>query len=306
MAYLNPIAALGLDPTQNDARPNKEWLKREKKRLLAEFELNQDPLIELNGQSVDRSAVLKLFDALEKDQQWAWHLKVFQHAHLLRFLEESHLDLFFSGDIVRIQEEPKEFQAFIAPHFAESFNKRLFHAFRQKDEEEIELMCTHPLPIPNTHHAACYKDTYRLLHRRIVEIETHTNQILEGEKPKGDVQDWCDEILISTLNLLPDYFSGIRDRYGLALEELAIAVHNVHKRSSLGILIIRQGLKLSVSEQTRQRLQHILDQLLAIAPENDLWEAVTGSSSNKKKNYGPWLIGAGVLAVAWALFKLLT
>ncbi len=306
MSYLNPLSALGLRPDQLRQAPDKEWLKKEKKRLLAEFELNQDSVIELKGQTIDRTTVLKLFESLEQNDQWDWHLRVFQQPKLLAFLEESSLALFYSGDITLLQAEPDGFRAFIAPHFAAAFNERLFHAFRQKDEEEIQIMVTHLLPIPSTHHAACFKDTYRHLHSKIVEIEAHTQQILDGATPKTEVQDWIDEMLISILNLLPEYFQGIRDRYAVALEELAIAVHNIHQRASLGIIVIRQGLKLTLMEATRQRLQHILDQLLAIAPENDLWEAITGGGGDKKKQYGPWLIGAGVLAIAWAIYSLVS
>ncbi|MEL7342006.1 MAG: hypothetical protein AAGM67_16105, partial [Bacteroidota bacterium] len=177
--------------------------------------------------------------------------------------------------------------------------------YRQKDKEEVEAMSLHPLPIPSTHFAACYKDTYRSLHRQIKEIEALTEKIeSEQARPGGEVQEWCDEILIDVLNHLPDYFEGMRDRYGLALEELAIAVYNVHKRVELAVLILRQGMKLAVSEQTKQRLQHVLDQLAPMANEGSVFEAINMSPQEQKK-YGPILIGAGVVAVLWALFKLL-
>ncbi|MEL7531547.1 MAG: hypothetical protein AAFN10_09580 [Bacteroidota bacterium] len=305
MAYLNPITLLNLDLAGAEEQPASEWLKREKKRLLAEFELQDSPVITINEREIDRATVLKLFSSLEDHSEWQNHRLVAERPALQAFLEEASLDLFYSGDINLLQATTDEFRTFIAPHFATSYNKRLLHAFRQIDKEEIEIMSVQPLPIPTTHLAACYKDTYRNLHRRVSEIEA-LSQKVESEKaqPGGEVQEWCDEILIDVLNQLPAYFEGMRDRYGLALEELAIAIHNTHKRIELSILILRQGLKLKVSEQTRQRLQHVLDQLLLMAPEASIFETIS-VSPEQKKAYGPILIGAGVVAVIWALFKLL-
>ncbi|MFK7924296.1 MAG: hypothetical protein AB8H47_20230 [Bacteroidia bacterium] len=305
MAYLNPISLLNLDLAGVENQPASEWLKREKKRLLAAFELQDSPVIKINEREVDRATVLKLFSSLEDQTVWQYHRLVAERPALQAFLEEASLDLFYSGDVHSLQATAEDFQAFIAPHFAISYNKRLLHAFRQTDKEEIEILSVQPLPIPSTHLAACYKDTYRNLHRRVSEIEA-LSQKVEAEKaqPGGEIQEWCDEILIDVLNQLPAYFEGMRDRYGLALEELAIAVHNTHKRIELSILILRQGLKLQLSEQSQQRLQHVLDQLLLMAPEASILESIDFSPEQKKK-YGPILIGAGVFAVIWALFKLL-
>lgn len=304
MAYLNPISLLNLDLAGVENQPASEWLKREKKRLLAEFELQDSPVIRINDREIDRATVLKLFSSLEDQSVWGHHRLVAERPTLQAFLEVASLDLFYSGDVHLLQTTPEEFQVFIAPHFASSYNKRLLHAFRQLDKEEVEILSVLPLPIPNTHLATCYKDTYRNLHRRVSEIEALSQKVdTEKAQPGGEIQEWCDEILIDVLNQLPAYFEGTRDRYGLALEELAIAIHNTHKRIELSILILRQGLKLQMSEQTSQRLQHILDQLLLMAPEASILESIDLSPEQKKK-YGPILIGAGVFAVIWALFKL--
>lgn len=305
MAYLNPISLLNLDLSGATDQPASEWLKREKKRLLAEFELQASPVITINDKEIDRATVLKLFGSLEDGKVWEFHRLVAERPTLQAFLEEASLDLFYSGDINLLQATSEDFQSFIAPHFASSYNKRLLHAFRQIDKEEIEIMSVPPMPIPSTHFAACYKDTYRSLHRKVNDIEALSAKI-ESEKaqPGGEIQEWCDEILIDVLNQLPDYFDGMKDRYGLALEELAIAVHNTHKRIELSILILRQGLKLEVSEQTQQRLKHVLDQLLLMAPEASIFENIN-VTPEQKKAYGPILIGAGVVAVIWALFRLL-
>ena len=301
MKYLNPITALGLDAEQME---NKEELKKEKKRLLAEFELADSSVIRLNGRSMDKASVIQLFETLEDENQRKWQLQIFENQTLLSFLEDASLELYYQGDVNLLSALPEDLLEYIAPYFAESFNQRLYHAFRQKDWEEIEILSTPPLPIPATFHAACFQDTYRHIHRQLAEIGQLSERIEKGEKPGPRIQEVVDEMLIDSMNQLPAYFSGSRDSYSMVLEDLAIAVHNTHKRVELGILIIRQGLKLDISEQNRQRLQHILDQLLELSPGEKILEAVIGSG--KKKNpIRPWLIGAGVVALAWALLNLL-
>ncbi|MEZ4827711.1 MAG: hypothetical protein R3C61_15725 [Bacteroidia bacterium] len=306
MQYINPFAALGLDPAVFAQGPDQELLRREKKRLLAEFELHQTPDIEVNGKSLSKSDVLRIFDILATAEEVRHHIFIFQHPSLMHFLEDASLDLFYSGDIVKMASFPRELLLFTGPYFASQYNRRLFHAFRQKDWEEINVMCAHPMPIPSSFSASAYKDTYRHVHTAVSELEALAFEISSGKTPDGRVQEVCDEMLISTLNHLPDYFEGVRDKYGQALEVLALAVFNTHRRGQLGIFVVRQGLKLHTSTGTRDRLSYVLDQLMKLAPADAFLESLTGGKKNENDNSGFWWIALGVGAVAaWALSKLI-
>jgi hypothetical protein len=302
MPYLNPFAALDLSPDAFAEADAADLLKREKKRLLAEFELADGPVIELRGQALDKSQVLKMFERLEREAEWPHHRRIYEQPELMAFLEEASLDYFYHGDISLLPTQPKDFLRFIGTYFAEQFNQRLYHAFRQKDQDELTVLCRHPLVIPNEYHAACYKDTYRDLHARMKEVEGMATSLNEGQKPDGRVQEVCDEWLLAAFNALPAYFDGIRDRYGLALESLALALHNEHQRVQLAIFVLRQGLKLELTDDTQARLKHVLDQLLALSPGEALLDSLTGGDPETRK-WLPWAVAAGGGLLVYALVK---
>jgi hypothetical protein len=304
MQYFNPFLRLGIDPEGFSPETAQLWLKQEKKRLMAEFELQDSSVIDIAGQELDKATILSLFEQLEDPDQLAAHLEVLNHGSLLWFLEESMLEIFYQGDIPLLAAQPLAFRQFIAPYFATQFNKRLFHALRQRDWEEISAMCAHPLPIPQTYHAACYKDSYRYLHGKVQEVAELATSISAGTEPGPAVEAVCDELFLQALNRLPDYFSTVRDKYAIALETLALAVHNSHRRIKLGIFILQQGLKLRLSPETTRRLKHILDQLKEMAPAGGFLENLLGEGEESDRTW-TWMMIGGVAASVWLLFKFL-
>lgn len=300
MPYLNPYALLNVPPLA-DSEAETAWLRQEKKRLLAEYELRDSPVLTLGGQELDKSGLLTLFAQLEDPERRAWHRVVHDWPAMEAFLTQASLDLYYTGDIATLAAKPEAFRAFIAPYFADAYNQRLYHAYRQRDAEETGVMCQPALPLPATHQAACYRDTFRHLHQQVQELEALAQRIGAGTEPGGDIQEACDEWLIDTLNQLPAYFQHSRDRYALALESLAIAVHNTHRRVQLSLFILRQGLKLQIGTEAEGRLRHLLDQLVEMAPAEAILEHLTGSG---KRRHTGWWIAAGLgtlVLLAWLL-----
>ena len=304
MNYLNPLAVLEISPEAAAEGLSTAFLKKHKKRLLAEFELNDTTTIELRGQELDRTAVLQLFESLEDESQLAHHVIILKETSLQAFLEEASLDYFYSRDVAQLAAHSNDFLKFIGPFYARQFNRRLVNALKQKDWEEIQLMCQFPLSIPTRYHAVSYQDAYRFLHAKIQEIESQTETISKGKAPGGEIQEFCDEMLITAMNHLPAYFAGTRDSYAIALEGLAIAVHNEHRRASLGVFILKQGMKLSISADAQARLQHILDQLMAMAPSDNLFDWF-GGDDKEKESVNPWMVALGVGAgvAGWLLYR---
>ncbi len=305
MQYLNPFLLLEIPLDEESEDRLLPQIRQAKKQWLAEFELQDETEIEVSGQRLDRSTLLRLIEELEDPLTRSHHRKIAAQPTLLAFLQTASLNLFYEGDITLVAANSQDFLRFIAPAFAAKFNQRLIHALKQHDAEEIRVLNSQPLAIPPAFHAACYQDAYRYLHAHVEEIEQLVQVIAEGQAPDGRVQEYCDEMLIDALNALPDYFAGVRDRYGLALESLAIEVHNTHKRARLGIYILQQGLKLHTSEETERRLKHILEQLKAIAPMDSLLENLTGGTgkSSRQKNRSLWWTAVGVGAVVFLVLR---
>lgn len=298
MQYINPLVALDLNPEDLSA----QTLKQARKRMMAEFELQGNTVIIWQDQEVDRATVLGWFDQLEEAEVAGFHQEIARQSTLLAFLEQASLDLFYEGDISLMGSMPKALLKFIGPYFADAFNKRLFHAFRQFDWEEIDVLCAHSLPIPPAYHAAAYKDTYRYLHGRIEDLSQHTLALEKGKTPDGQVQEFTDEMLIMAFNRLPAYFEASRDRYAQGLEGLGMVLHNQHRRVQLALVVIRQGLKLEVSPDTRARLQHIMDQLEKMSPAASILDEFQQlGGGNKKNKVGPWAVAIGILVLIGAL-----
>lgn len=306
MPYLNPFLLLNVPLEDLSDTRMAERLRREKKHWLAEFELQDATEIDISGHQLDKATLLRLLEEMEDPTLRSHHRKIAAQSSLHDFLVEANLDLFYQGDISLLAANSKEFLRFIAPAFADQYNRRLVHALKQHDAEEIEALTSQPLAIPTQYHAAAYQDAYRYLHAHVEELHHLTQAIEAGQAPDGRVQEYCDEMLIDALNALPDYFAGARDRYGLALESLAIEVHNTHKRVQLGVFILQQGLKLHTSEETQRRLQHILDQLKAMSPADTIWDSLTGGGQEKKSdNKQLWWAALGIGALAIVLLRLL-
>lgn len=301
MAYVNPFDLLEVGaPGQLDTAQ----LKREKKRLMAEFELSGEVEIAVGEHRLDKATLLKLFEELEDPEQRSYHAEVAARPMLQKFLTEASLDLFYEAKVGELAGLHPDFLRWLGSHFAVSFNRRLVHALRQQDLEETQVLCREPLPIPTAYQAACFQDSYRYLHQQVEEVENLAKGIEKGKKPSGRVQEVCDEMFIDLLNALPAYFDGVRDRYGLALENLALVVQNQHQRTQLSLFIVRQGLKIQLSEDTHRRLKYVLEQLLKLAPVEEFMETLTGTGEEaKRKRQGLWWWAVGVGAAIVLLAK---
>ncbi|MCI4669916.1 MAG: hypothetical protein MRZ79_17400 [Bacteroidia bacterium] len=297
MSYTNPFILLELPNPFSPSMITNSFLRMEKKRLMAEFELEEATVIEVGGKEMDKDRVLALFQELEDDSIRQYHLRVFMESGLMEFLEDASLEYFYNGGISKLPAHSDDFLTFIGSHFSTSFNARLHHAYRQKDWEEVELMCKYPLPLSAVHKALCYQDSYRQLHADVTELENYAEDLAAGKIPDGKIQEMGDELMIDTLNHLPEYFRSSRDKYALALESVAISVYNDHQRIHLSVFLLRQALKLNTSAETKDRLQDLLNQILAQNPIAGPIGQITGGFGKKKKktNWRAWAAAVVIL-----------
>ena len=303
MRYLNPLSILELPSETTFEAITPTFLRQQKRRLLAEFDLSTEPTIDVSGRELDRATVLKMFDELAEDHLRKVHFEIQEMPALSAFLEDASLTYFYEGEVAQLPAQSKALLSYIGPYFAHAYNKRLLHAFKQSDWEEIQVLCQHPLTIPPEYQAEAYKDTYRLLHGRVDELEAFAEEIEKGKEPSGKLQEYVDEMAISSINELPVYFSGIRDKYAMGLENLALAVYNKHERVQLGMFVLRQGLKLNLTPGVAARLQELLDIMVAQNPLIDSFETMKetlGGGSGKKNNW--WVvvgIGTVISVLVW-------
>lgn len=185
MRYVNPLSILELPSEASFETITPTFLRQQKRKILTEFDLSNEPTIEVSGHELDRAAVLKMFDELGEEHLRKVHFEIQQMPTLAAFLEEASLTYFYEGQIAQLPIQSKDFRSYIGPFFAHAYNKRLLHAFKQSDWEEIQVLCQHPLSIPPEYQAEAYKDTYRLLHSTVDELEAYAEAIDRGQEPSG-------------------------------------------------------------------------------------------------------------------------
>ena len=63
---------------------------------------------------------------------------------------------------------------------------------------------------------------------------------------------------IELYNMLPDYFTGIRNKIGLEIYSLSVVLVQHHGRSDGASAMVKQGLKLKLDDQIRENLEDML------------------------------------------------
>ncbi|MDP5169035.1 MAG: hypothetical protein NWR72_02230 [Bacteroidia bacterium] len=298
MTYRNPYALLGLAPDEW-ALAEDESLRRKKKELLAELDAQPNQRLSIAGSTISKQELISLFEEMDQPQVRAFHASVARQPSLHDFLTQASLDYFYQGDISMLPAQEPEFLVWIAPWFSRSYNLRLVHAFRQRDADELLVLCSHPLPLPTAYLAIAYKDTYQLLHEHREKILAHSLELDQGHEPGGELQTLSDEWLINAINHLPEYFQGIRDAIAEAMEQLALTLLKRHNRPKLSLLVIRQALKLDISPSTRKKLEGLQQSLFAIHPEEE-W--LSWLNKNEGEGLNPWLVAMSLGAVGVILW----
>ena len=254
--YLSPFHILP-DGIEIENLSNKKILKRARKLVLAEFELQNTTTIIINNQTFDKDAVLKYFEALEKDLNLNFHAIIFNNKALLSFLETTNIKRYEEAIAVI---KPQEYQSnndafisFIAPYFTHNFNELFSKAIKQNDKLILDVLLKEDFPLPQKYEVDAYRSAYRWYHsklRNAEEIEGLLNQkkFVNSES----IHELIDLTFIETFNQLPTYFYNVRDEYAFQLYEIVFVLNNELKRVSLARSIVDAGLQFDVEYSTMQ------------------------------------------------------
>ncbi|MEM6726163.1 MAG: hypothetical protein AAF598_19120, partial [Bacteroidota bacterium] len=289
MQYHSPLHILDLDTHQDLDRAA---LKKAKKRLMAEFELQDAVTIELAGKSYDRQAVIDLFESLEQPGLIEHHLSIFKDQQLLAFLEHGDLS-WFRSTTVRTYMEDKAFADFLGPYFAYQFNRILLKGVKANRFGIIRTLFSKPLPIDERFEDDCFRSAYRSLISRVKDLEEIARRASRYRMPKSRYGSFLSSDAKLLLNALPDYFMGIRDRYAMALHDLGLALFNQHRRGRASIEVVRFGRSLKTDPNVSYNLKYVLDQLEDMT---NIWGNPKGGSSNTDYSIGWILFGVFIIA----------
>lgn len=256
MNYLSPFHILP-DGIEIENLTNKKVLKQARKLVLAEFELQGTTTIIINNQAFDKDAVLKYFEALEKDTNLHFHAEIYNNKALLSFLETSDIHT-YKAAVIRIENiqykrEDDGFLSFIAPYFTQNFSELFAKAIRQNDILVLDILLEKEFPLPQRFEVNAYQSVYRWYYSKLRIVESIEQKL--GRKEfvlSNEINDLIDFEFIETFNRLPTYFYNIRDRYAFQLYEIVVLLNNEFKRISLARAIVDAGLLFKVEHATMQ------------------------------------------------------
>lgn len=301
--YINPYLLPGI-PADKTLLPAQ--LRKAKKELMAEFELQEAAQIAIGNVKLSKSEVLAFFDELEEKEIRDHHKELQQMPVLLSFLDKGETDMFAEkkyAEVIHTLEENADFQQFVTPFYCYQFNRLLLQAFKQKNEDQLQVLLRQPNWIKLSDRHACFDGTYKQLQLEVEGVKRLAESLEHGNQAPGpEVQDAIDENWIHLLNMLPDSFDGLINAYAKGLESLSLALFNTYQRAKLAKFVLRQGLKLRINSETSGRLQYVLDQVLKYTEDDSFTlEDVQEVFDGTKKGPKMWKVALGGLIVIWVL-----
>ncbi len=268
MFYTSPLHIIPANISSNSI--DGKTIRTAKKQLLVEFDLYSSTTINIKGQEYDKNQVIKLFESLEHEIQRDYHLRIFQNKPLLNFLEHGDTNFFiqpYEDDLIG----DKDFALFVGPYFSSRYSNLLATALKMLDLKQLQDLLIDSLPLPDRFDGSCYKGAFRFINSKILDLDNLIFEAQKGRNVSREANTFINKEIIQVLNMLPDYFSGQRDTYAIKLRDLAIPLYNIGKKRKLAKQILKTGLNLKLSEDTREKMQVVLNQLESLEAEHSAW-----------------------------------
>lgn len=194
-----------------------------KKKLLADFQLNDDNALLINGEYIDKNRALEILESLKEDIYRQAHIAIAKDQKLLRFLEQ--------GELVFLMEHTgitnPQVKSIVSPFFAENWGTKFYKALKMGSGYgdvlmfDITLFCN-----PEDYHLA-YDKPYRFLNGILKEMEEVLNQkdnlVQFNEKCTFYTRKYAQTLFVRALNSAPVFFQEMRD--GFAQKFMSIASH---------------------------------------------------------------------------------
>jgi len=228
--YINPIALLNIN-AENVSDLDVLIIRKAKKSLLAEIELNDTENILYNGIELTKSDCLRVIDELDNKDKKDFHLFIYQNKNFNNFLSKGDITFFNSYKVESIYKLP-EFIDFISPYFTQQYEKALSKNFINKNTANVKLLLSIKPVVNDVYYEECYKSTYSIVKNIENEIIGITKEI-ENKTSKQIQNDFEDlpEIIknkvdLELINLLPNYFQSLRNQLAQTIRNLARDLNN--------------------------------------------------------------------------------
>ena len=252
-SYISPFKLFNLDCPSTDLA-----IKTNRNRVLYRLdEQSVDEIVHLGSSKLPKSQVINLLNELENVTTKAFHTQIFKYKKLLNFLEFGHLN-YFRRDADTNPEYPADFWKFIAPYFGRQYGETLLQAVKTRDKDTLSLLASEHLPMLGDYEELCYQHANNYIANTFQEIKNLKEQKSLLHMSERELLSYLPNKTIELYNMLPDYFTGIRNKIGLEIYSLSVVLVQHHGRSDGASAMVKQGLKLKLDDQIRENLEDML------------------------------------------------
>ena len=249
-SYLSPLELLDLadDVDLTDERQ----MRKRRKALLHEIELQDGRLPWLPGTIIERSRALSVLGELDDFRLRRNHALVYSDKRLLAFLSrgvhrhflvdtESLLTIHKPENLSVLEDIARnpEFRAWLSGYFAQQYGQVLALAINRKSLPVIECLMSGRRWVLPSQEDDCFERARRMVDGLIERISDARKEAA-AKKPRFDeIERLLDRInLISILNLLPTFFESQQTAAVGELRQLSIECYNIHRDSALSRQIL--------------------------------------------------------------------
>ncbi|HVU57429.1 MAG TPA: hypothetical protein VHD83_20340 [Puia sp.] len=230
MRYLSPFSL----PDSPSTHPlDKKALMFQRRKLLAELELNADGLLYIKNRPFSKSDILDYFETLQDESVLLYHGEVGKDKILVAFLEEGQLPegaVFAQADLY----DDIQFLQWISPYFYIAFTGYVKECLQKIDERGLQTLLQNRLLLTDYDRERAWIQIGQLLENNVSLLDHYHErgaQSAAGLSISG-ISPFVTEPYIGMILMLPkDPFAGVRDRYAFALMQVSIHIFNKLKGS---------------------------------------------------------------------------
>lgn len=272
-------------------------IKKERTRLLAQFESNDDQPIELEGKLYTKPEVIELLDTAEDRKKYDYHLKIYKNKILLNFLEEG----YFSMDDAEAWNDEslftEEFINFVSPYFVYRYSSLYYQAYKALNYAFLEQLKFMPLLCKEEQYDECYKKTYNEFNSLCESLEKDVNTIQQTNdlgQIRGNYYETPERI--NCINAFTDYFDELVDKNAFNLGELSSQALK-YANPEFGRKILNQAIRINCRSEVKDKMMKLYN---TVKNNNR-----TSSNRNTEEETNPWrvirvILGLLLLAIAIA------
>jgi hypothetical protein len=208
-------------------------VQRVKKQLTAEFNFSPSAIIEIDNFSYNKTDVLDELDTINFAERMAFHKAIWDSKNILSFLEENQFSYAnFNKEILAFFNNP-EFDAFISPYFAVSFNIVARNYINTLQFEQLGYLLSFEDFINGADREEAFRSVRIFIDENIRLLKNTSKDNFMTMRPK--IAHWITSDWSIFVNNLPDDFYETKEDLVIPLINLTVAIQrsNFHDCKSI-------------------------------------------------------------------------